>query len=221
VDSRDNIYVTDSEAGKIFVFGADGKFQRVIGGLKGGEGFFKRPTGIAVDSDAQRIYVSDTWRNQVFILDMQGQVQRIIGKLGRANGEFNGPTELRLLDRELAVVDAMNFRVQIFDRSGGFRCAFGPARDRLSDMYRPKGLGIDSEGHFYVADASSNRVQVYDREGNLLYYFGKQAGVGDFVLPAGVSVDPSNRILVVDSYHRRVQVFQYFGAAIASAGGAR
>ena len=58
----------------IFVFEPSGKFLRVIGSLKGGEGYFKRPTGIAVDSAAQRIYVTDTLRDQVFILDMQGKV---------------------------------------------------------------------------------------------------------------------------------------------------
>jgi sugar lactone lactonase YvrE len=209
VDQQDNIYVTDGDAGKIFVFGADGKFQRVIGGLKGGEGIFKRPTGIAVDSVSQRIYVSDTWRDRVFVLDMQGRVLRSIGKFGHADGEFNLPTDLRLVGKDLAVVDAMNFRVQVFDASGGFRYAFGRAGGSLSDIYRPKGLGIDAEGHFYVADAFHNLVQVFDREGNLLYYFGKEAGVGDFELPAGLSVDASGRILVFDSYHRRVQVFHY------------
>jgi hypothetical protein len=219
VDKQDNIYVTDSDAGKIFVFGADGKFQRVIGGLKGGEGIFKRPTGIAVDSDAQRIYVSDTWRDRIFVLDMQGSVLRTIGKLGRADGEFNFPTELRLQGQDLVVVDAMNFRIQVFDRSGNFRYGFGRAGGSLGDLYRPKGLGIDSEGHFYVGDALHHLVQVFDRDGNLLYYFGKEAGIGDFELPAGLSVNGSGRILVVDSNRRRVQVFHYFGAAEPPAGG--
>ena len=74
VDAQDNIYVTDSESGKVFVFNSDGKFQHAIGSLKGGEGFFKRPTGIAVDSAAQRIYVTDTLRDQIFVMDMQGNV---------------------------------------------------------------------------------------------------------------------------------------------------
>jgi DNA-binding beta-propeller fold protein YncE len=64
VDAQDNIYVTDSETGKIFVFNSGGKYERVIGSLKGGEGYFKRPTGIAVDSVAQRIYVTDTLRDK-------------------------------------------------------------------------------------------------------------------------------------------------------------
>ena len=96
VDDKDNIYVTDSEAGKIFVFEPSGKYIRAIGSLKGGEGYFKRPTGIAVDSTEQRIYVTDTLRDQVFVLDMQGNIVQTIGKTGNGEGEFNLPTELRL-----------------------------------------------------------------------------------------------------------------------------
>ena len=215
VDKLDNIYVTDSDAGKIFVFGANGKFQRVIGSLRGGEGIFKRPTGIAVDSDAQQIFVSDTWRSKIYVLDMQGSVVRTIGKRGEANGEFNFPTELRLDGPDLIVVDAMNFRVQVLDRAGSFRYAIGRPGEGGGDLYRPKGIGLDSEGHLYVADAFYNIVQVFDREGRLLYYFGKDAGVGDFELPAGLALDRSGRVYVVDTAHRRVQVFHYFG------GGAR
>src|SRR5580704_16193597 len=94
VDAQDNIYVTDSQAGKIFVFDANGKYQHAIGSLKGGEGFFKRPTGIAVDSAAQRIYVTDTLRNKIYVMDMQGSVLQTIGKTGTGDGEFNYPTEL-------------------------------------------------------------------------------------------------------------------------------
>ena len=109
VDVQDNIYVTDSDSGKIFVFDSNGKFQRAIGSLKGGEGYFKRPTGIAVDSAAQRIYVTDTLRNKIFVLDMQGSVLQEIGRNGDANGEFNYPTELRLSGRDLIVVGRDEF----------------------------------------------------------------------------------------------------------------
>ncbi len=78
-----------------------GKFKHVLGSLKGGEGYFKRPTGIAVDSAAQRIYVTDTLRDKIFVLDMQGQVMQTIGKHGTGNGEFYYPTELRLDDKQV------------------------------------------------------------------------------------------------------------------------
>ena len=133
VDAQDNIYVTDSESGKVFIFNSEGKFQRTIGSLKGGEGYFKRPTGIAVDSAAQRIYVTDTLRNKIFVMDMQGSVLQTIGSNGEGPGEFNYPTELRLHGDNLAVVDAMNFRVQVLDRSGQFQYAIGQLGDESGD----------------------------------------------------------------------------------------
>jgi len=220
VDAADNIYVTDSESGKIFVFAPSGKFQRAIGSLKGGEGYFKRPTGIAVDSEAQRIYVSDTLRNQVFVLDMQGNVLETIGKHGEGNGEFNYPTELRLSGDNLIVVDAMNFRVQVFDRAGEFRYAVGHIGAARGEMFRPKGIGIDSEGHLYVVEAVSGLVQVFDEKGDLLYFFGqKGSGFGEFQLPTGLWIDHNDRVLVVDSFNRRVQIFHYFGLPKQSGGG--
>ena len=219
VDAQDNIYVTDSQSGKIFVFDANGKYRRVIGSLKGGEGYFKRPTGIAVDSVAQRIYVTDTLRNKIFMMDMQGNVLQAIGKTGTGDGEFNFPTELRLHGEDLAVVDAMNFRVQVFDRSGTFRYTIGKIGDGAGWMFRPKGIGFDSESHLYVVDGQWGVVQVFDEQGQLLYYFGgKGTGAEQFQLPTGLDIDNHDRIYVVDSFNRRVQVFQYYGATQAADG---
>jgi DNA-binding beta-propeller fold protein YncE len=217
VDAQDKIYVTDSEAGKIFVFDPSGKFERTIGSLKYGEGFFKRPTGIAVDSAAQRIYVTDTLRNQIFVTDMQGSVLKRIGKQGTADGEFNFPTELRLYGDNLAVVDAMNFRVQVFDKSGEFQYAVGKIGDDVGAVFRPKSVGFDSEGHLYVVDGMWSVVQVFNREGQLLYYFGQLGDApGAFQLPTGLRIDGQDRIYVVDSFNQRVQVFHYYGIGAAA-----
>ena len=218
VDDNDNIYVTDSEAGKIFVYDAGGKFQHTLGSLKGGEGFFKRPTGIVVDSSEQRIYVTDTLRNQIFKLDMQGSVLAKFGKTGSAQGEFNYPTELRLDGPYLIVVDAMNFRVQALDRSGTFQYAIGQIGDSPGDLFRPKGIAIDSENHLYIVDGLRAQVQVFDRSGQLLYYFCNGSGFGEFQMPSGMFIDRNDRIFVVDSYNRRVQVFRYYGNKLARGG---
>jgi DNA-binding beta-propeller fold protein YncE len=212
VDAQDNIYVTDSDAGVILVFDPGGKYLHSIGSLKGGEGYFKRPTGIAVDSAAQRIYVTDTLRDQVFMLDMQGNVLKTIGKTGAAEGEFNLPTELRLDGPRLMVVDAMNFRVQVFDRAGNFQYSIGKIGDSVGAIFRPKGIGADSEGDLYVVDGLWGIIQVFNRQGELLYYFGSRGThAGEFQLPAGLFIDQSDRVFVVDSFNRRVQVFHYVG----------
>jgi len=212
LDAQDNIYVTDSEAGKVFVFDPSGKFRRAIGSLKGGEGYFKRPTGIAVDSAAQRIYITDTLRDKVFVLDMDGTVLQSIGKRGGGQAEFNLPTELLVHEQNLFVVDAMNFRVQSLDRSGGYQTTLGQLGDTSGTMFRPKGIAVDSEGHIYVVDGLWGIVQVFDQQGKLLYYFGgRGTGSGEFQLPTGLFIDHDDRIFVVDSFNRRVQVYKYSG----------
>lgn len=221
VDAQDNFYVSDSEAGKIFVFDANGKFTRVIGSLKYGEGFFKRPTGIAVDSAANRIYVSDTLRNEIYVMDLAGSVLQTIGKAGTGNGEFYFPTELKLTAQELYVVDGMNFRIQVLDRSGSFLYAIGQPGTETGTTFRPKGVGVDSEDSVYVVDALWGMVQVFNRRGELLYYFGKNGtAAGEFELPSGLFIDRNDHILVVDSYNRRIQEYRYFGAGKQKAGGA-
>ncbi len=213
VDANDNIYVTDSESGYIFVFDSHGGFRRTIGALKGGEGYFKRPTGIAVDSAAGRIYVTDTLRDKIFVLDMEGSVLRTIGDHGTKLGDLYYPTELRLTKSGLIAVDSMNFRVQLFSLDGVAQSTIGQIGDGLGSMFRPKGVSVDSEDHIYVIDGLWGVVQIFDRQGELLYYFGQRgAQLGEFQLPSGLFIDKNDRIYIADSYNGRVQVFQYYGA---------
>ncbi len=210
LDAKDNIYVTDSKAGKVFLFDSDGKYRGVFGSLKGGEGYFKRPTGIAVDPATQQVYVTDTLRDRIYVLDSGGKVLRSLGKRGEGPGEFNFPSELRWKDDTLVVVDAMNFRVQMFDRAGNFVASIGDAGDSAGQLFRPKGIALDSEGHIYLVEGLWGVVQVFDRQGRLLYIIGARGtGLGQFQLPAGVFIDSQDRVYVADSLNGRVQVFQY------------
>jgi DNA-binding beta-propeller fold protein YncE len=214
----DTIYVTDSKSGKVFVFSPEGKFERAIGSLRGGEGYFKRPTGIAVDRKAGRLYVTDTVRNKIFTLDMEGNVLAALGQNGSGTLQFNYPTELRIVGGDLLVVDTMNFRVQRISQGGQFRGAFGRSADRIDEFFRPKALAVDSEGHYYIPDGMLNIVQVFDDEGQLLYSFGGLGTeLGSFQLPTGIFIK-DDRVFVVDSYNRRVQVFHYYAASKSAHG---
>lgn len=208
VDAGDNIYVTDSRLGKIFVFNDNGRFIRSMGQARG-EGSLARPTGIAIDKSAGRIYVADTIRHRINVTDLSGNLLSHIGTRGSAPGEFNFPTEVVLQADDLYVVDAMNFRVQVFDRQGAYRRQFGSLGDRPGALFRPKGLSVDSEGNIYLVDASLETVQVYDRQGRLLFTFGRTGNrTSEFELPSGLWIDPRDRIYIADSYNHRVQVFQ-------------
>ena len=220
VDSDDNIYVTDSRLGMIFVFDARGKSRGILGRLKGGEGFYKRPTGIAFDKVAHQLYVTDTLRNRVYVTDLEGRIVREFGSPGTAAGQFNFPTEVVVHGDDVFVVDALNFRVQMFDREGKFHSEFGSIGEQAGRLFRAKGLGVDSEGHIYLVDAAMETVQIFNRIGQLLYTFGHDGnGVAGFQLPAGLWIDGKDRIYVADSYNHRIQVFQFNGPGKNAGGG--
>jgi len=139
-------------------------------------------------------------------------VLQTIGKHGSDKGEFYYPTELHLDHANLLVVDAMNFRVQWFGPNGTAEGTMGQIGDSPGQIFRPKGVAVDSEDHLYIVDGLSGMVQVFDRQGRLLYFFGKRGtALGQFQLPSGVFIDRNDRVFVVDSFNRRVQVFDYHG----------
>ena len=145
-------------------------------------------------------------------MDMQGNVLQTIGSNGEGQGEFNYPTELRLHGQNLVVVDAMNFRVQVLDRSGKFQYAIGQTGRRVRRHVPAQGHRLRFGRRSYVVDGLWGVVQVFNRQGQLLYSFGNAAPrAGEFQLPAGLFIDRDDRIFVVDSFNRRIQVFHYYG----------
>ncbi|GAB4539310.1 MAG: 6-bladed beta-propeller [Thermodesulfovibrionia bacterium] len=203
---RDYVYLTDSILKRLFVLDKMGGYVREIGG----DDMFVRPAGVAVDGN--RLYVVDTHRHQVLVFDKdKGNLLFTIGRNGTDKGEFNFPTNVFVgRDGFLYIMDTLNFRVQIFNKDGGFVSMFGKNGDGSGDFSKSKGIAVDSEGHIYVADAHFDCVQIFDRDGRLLLIFGKTGtGDGEMSLPAGIFIDESDRVYVADSYNRRVQVFQY------------
>jgi len=81
---------------------------------------------------------------------------------------------------------------------------------------RPKGIGVDPDGHIYVVDAAFNNFQVFNNQGALLLIVGATGrGPGQFYLPAGAFLDAQGRFYVIDQFNRRVQVFEYLGDSAA------
>ncbi len=221
-DARGNIYVTDSDLGKIFVFRRNGKFDRFIGDA-GGEGLYKRPTGIAIDRASGRIYLTDTLRHAVEVIDSRGKAVERWGERGEGPGEFNFPTDVALARDRVFVLDAMNFRVQVFDRQGAYITSFGKPINAPGGLFRPKGIAVDEKRELvYVVDAMFEIVQAFTYEGELVMAFGHGgAKPGEFFLPAGICVDPEGRLLVADSYNARVQIFRPRRARAAALVGKR
>jgi sugar lactone lactonase YvrE len=231
-DAQGNVYVADASARRVVVFDASGRFLREIAG----KDMFVRPSGVGVNGAGTRLYVVDTGgvgaagethRVRAFELP-SGRHLRDIGKRGSEPGEFNLPTDVAVAaDGSVYVVDAGNFRVQVFDGEGRFLRFFGALGRRGGQFARPKELALDAASNVYIVDAAFGNFQIFDMEGRLLLDVGSRGTADEpakYLLPSGIAVDEDGRVYVVDQFFRKVDVYRPAGlqsnAGFAVAGAA-
>lgn len=182
-------YVADAGRGQIIVFNERNEFLRAYGDEKQ-----FRPTSVAVYGN--KIYVCDISDNEVEVLDKEsGEVLRKIGKKGGGKEDLYRPTHLAIdKDGNLFITDALNFRIQMFDKDGKFIRSIGELGTYPGTFGRPKGIDVDRDGRIYTADASFEIIQIFDVEsGEALLPFGKFGPApGSTYLPTGVHVDYDN-----------------------------
>jgi len=203
-DGRGGFLITDAELGEVFRLGPDGQPQGRFG-----EGILGRPTGIARDDLAGLIYVTDTNNHDIKVFDDEGVLVDVLGARGTEPGRFNAPTHLLFVGDELFVADTLNFRVQVFDRGGDGRLAFGSIGLFVGEMTRPKGVAVGGDGRIYVVESYYDHLLIFDRNGRLLLPIGGTGSeVGRFYLPSGVWTDDFGRVYVADMFNGRIIVFK-------------
>jgi len=215
-DRHGNIYVCDGTARRVVVYNRDGRFLRALGGQK----YFRRPSGVAVDPQGSRVFVVDTGGvdnddHHVLVFDaITGKLLDTIGRRGTGDGEFNLPRDAVIspYNNLLYVVDGGNFRVQVFTLDGKFVRKFGSIGRRSGQFSRPKGITVDRWGNVYVVDTAFGNVQIFDPDGRLLMFVGARGNrdmPGAYMLPAGVDIDEADgRLYLVDQFYRKVEVFK-------------
>jgi sugar lactone lactonase YvrE len=180
VDAQGTVYVSDSGAHRVTVFGPDGKLLREIGSFGSGPGQFNEPHGVAVDAQGN-LYVADTWNARIDKFDANGT---FVKSWGQGQPDQSG--------RLLTMTDGTE--------AGNAAAPLG--------FYGPRGVAVDKQGNVYIADTGNKRIVVTDGEGNFLYQWGSAgAGPGQFSEPIGLALDGRGNLYVADSWNSRVQVF--------------
>jgi DNA-binding beta-propeller fold protein YncE len=205
-------YVSDSEAAAVYRYGPDRSFA----GAFGGEGFFARPTAVAVSAAGDKLAVCDTGSHQVMILDAAtGKLEFTLGEPGSSplEGDFHYPVSVAFDDDGyIYVADLFNFRIQIFDPEGELDSTFGEAGTRVGDLYRPRGITVDSEAEvIYVTDSMMNVIQMFNFDGEMLMFFAAP-GKGPAALNQASGITRRGDLLAVaDTLNSRVQIFRFLG----------
>jgi DNA-binding beta-propeller fold protein YncE len=213
--------VCDTIVGQIKVF--DLKKRKYSDFMPGRGGRLSKPVNIAVDRVNGDLYVADTGRRQVVILKRDGQFKAAIG-----SGQDMKPTDVKVSDNKVYVVDMMNRKVVVFDKTTHKRMMSIPDDDTpmAGRLFTPTNVAIDDNGGIHVSDAGSFRVQSYTSDGEFVKGLGEHGDApGQFARPKGVAVDSEGRFYVVDAAFSLVQMFDKKGDLLlffgeAEAGGA-
>lgn len=108
VANDDNVYVSDSAAGKIRVYDYYGNFLTDIG-----EDILRSPKGLCVTAEGH-IFTTDSELNQIIAFDKEGRVLLRFGSSGKKFGAFMEPFDVDVNGNRLLVADASNHRIQVF-----------------------------------------------------------------------------------------------------------
>ncbi len=194
-------------------------FLFAFGSFGSGNGEFKDPDGVTIDSSG-RIIVSDSSNHRIQVFDSAGNFLFSFGSFGSGDGEFSNPIGVATDSADnIYVADTLNHRVQVFDSAGNFLFKFDGFGSENGQFNFPHYIATDSSGRIVVADTLNNRVQVFDSAGNFLFKFGSSGSDnGEFSDPVGVATDNLGRIIVVDGSNNRVQVFDSDGNFLFSFG---
>ncbi len=195
-------YVVDSYQHQVVVFDAQGRLLERLGRSAGG---VRQGASPSLGPDLS-VPVHRTEGGEE-----RPRTHDVVENRGESPGEFKYPWAVTVgADGSVYVSDQMNFRVQMFDRSGTLVRVIGGIGTGPGHFARPKGVAVDSEGHLYVVDAAFGNVQVFNPEGALLLPFGSGGdAAGHQILPLGVATDGRDRIYLVDRFNNRIQIYEY------------
>ena len=157
-DSEGNVYVTDFGLSGVIVYDASGSFLRTIG-----SGELTLPSGVWVDRVNRKLYVSDCGSGEVRSFELSGNPLRTFGSQGRGAGEFSCPRDVVVHGDKLLVLDAGNYRFQIFDLSGNLLGILPFGADR-----KPFAFAIDGADRLYYTDMNSGGLVAVDPQGKTL-----------------------------------------------------
>ena len=206
VDSKDQVYIADTNKGAVFVFDLASKTMAFLGNE--GRGKLGKPFGIVIDSK-DNVYVSDTNLKAVNVYDSQGTLTASLRKIGKES--IVNPTGLALDEarNRLLIVDSQGHKVLVADLAHlGQGTSFGKKGDEDNELYFPSYAAVDKDGRIYITDTMNFCVKVFDKNFKFLKTLGEHGNaMGMFDRPKGIALDSEGNLYVVDMSFSNFQIF--------------
>lgn len=228
IDSRGNLYVVDSDNGRVEKFDASGKFILAFGTKSpenqlGPPQTFNQPWGVGVDKDGN-VYIADTWNHRIQKFDANGKFVKMWGENGDTRGvaqdqptKFYGPRGIALDSQgNVYVTDTGNKRVLKFSSNGDPLGQYGGLGTDNGMFQEPVGIAIDAQGNIYVADTWNQRIQKFDKNFGFIMQWPIVAWDSQSVVNKPfLAVDGDGNVFVTDPEGSRVIKFTNDGKLLS------
>jgi len=197
------VFVVDSRANLVKVYGTNGVLLRQFGGYGSLEGQFDFPAGLAV-TPAGEIVISDQGNERMQVFDSNFTFVRAFGKPNMigTNATF-GRVQGLLSDSQgrIYMADAFRGVVTVMTTAGTSLGAIGAFGSGPGELQGPSSLVLDRNNRLFVATPGNTRVEV----------FGLDTYTDPSILDATLVVEPGilvrNRVVPVRRGSvRRIQV---------------
>ena len=152
IDSKDNIYVIETDGERVRKFDKDWNFITAWGTSGTGAGEFRNPWYADTDSH-DNLYIVDASNNRIQKFDSDGNFLHMWGRRGDGPGQFIIPYEVAIDSNDRIYVADSTQRIQVFDSDGNLIYSWD-----APENYSVKSVSVDSDGFVYVSNL--RRAQV-------------------------------------------------------------
>lgn len=190
-DADGRLYIADTGNGRVVIRSADGGLDRTIAPDEPKGERLADITDVAATPDGSVVWMVDNEDHHLIRVDADTDEQTVVGQPGESIGHLRYPFLISLAtDGSAFVTDVINGRGQIFNADGRPAGAFGTYGVELGELYRPKGVVVDSADDIWVSDGVMDVVQVYRGTGGFVDVLRDASGdVMRFDVPMGLAVD--------------------------------
>ncbi|BCG66057.1 MAG: hypothetical protein methR_P3933 [Methyloprofundus sp.] len=204
---KQQLYIANTAQHRISVFSLAGKWLHDIALAVPEKATEKlnelpEPVALLVRGD-ELIYADRRWHRICYLELSSGKQKYCTGERGEMNAQFQYPFQIAEdRDQYISVVDVLNARVQVFDRSGRYYSQTG--KFSLDKMYRPNGNAFDMLDFQYVSDSYLGTISIY-KQGHFVGLLKDATGkLVKFSAPINLHYNALGYLYVVDAEAQQV-----------------
>lgn len=162
--ARKLLFVADTVANDIKVYGENGDLVNTFGAAGDREGNLNGPTMMTFADNT--LYVTDTLNSRVQVYDSQGIHLRSFGERGLRVGNMARPKGVAVNDGIVYVVESYYGHLLAFNEQADLLLGINGNGMKEDRFFLPSGVWTDDKNKVYLADMFNGRVVVFQFLGN-------------------------------------------------------